>query len=122
MADVDKVLSTVEKLLRLAAPTSGAPQPERESAALEAARLISENNLVVREPDKRRRRRSPMDDFMHGDEVEIRTSAWVLNVANDHCSCSACAGLIAPRDIVWIRVIPGVGVEYRHKYAPCGVV
>lgn len=114
----DKVISTVEKLLRLAAPSSGAPEPERESAALEAARLISEHELEVvePEPEKKRRRREVEDE-----EVRVRPSAWVLSVALDWCGCAHCLGLIAPRDVVWLRVIPGRGLEHRHNYGECAI-
>lgn len=46
-----KVVQRVEKLLRLARPDAGSSEHERASAALEAAKLIAENNLVVREKE-----------------------------------------------------------------------
>lgn len=61
MADADqKVLDRVGKLLRLAAPNSGGTDAERESAMMEAAKLIAENDLVVAPaPPKPRRQRPP---------------------------------------------------------------
>jgi hypothetical protein len=43
-----KVIERAEKLLRLASPTSGSTEHERAAAALEAAKLIAEHDLVVR--------------------------------------------------------------------------
>ena len=43
-----KTLRRVENLLRLAKPSAGSTEHERASAALEAAKLIAEHDLVVR--------------------------------------------------------------------------
>lgn len=45
-----KIVERVNKLLRLAAPSGGSTEGERTSAALEAAKLISEHGLTVAEP------------------------------------------------------------------------
>jgi hypothetical protein len=60
VADADqKVLDRVGKLLRLAAPNSGGTDAERESAMMEAAKLIAENNLVVAPAPPKQRRPRP---------------------------------------------------------------
>lgn len=43
----DRAAERVEKLLRLASPSSGTTDAERTSAALEAAKLFAEHRLVV---------------------------------------------------------------------------
>lgn len=45
-----RAVELVAKLLRTAAPDSGASEPERGIAALEAAKLISEHKLIVALP------------------------------------------------------------------------
>ncbi len=104
-----KVLDRIEKLLRLAAPTSGTTEAERSSAALELVRLMSEHNVSVRgeEAAPPPRRRAP-----------VSRNVWMPSRALQHCSCSYCTKLIAPGDIIWIRVT-GHRVENRHNYTPC---
>lgn len=111
MADPDKVLDRVEKLIRLAAPTSGTTQSERESAALEIVRLICEHNLTLRETPPAEAR-----------AVHIARHAWVLTIALQHSGCSSCGGKISPGDRIWARVRPDDIVEFRHNYLkPCTV-
>lgn len=108
-ADEDKARDLIDKLLRLAAPTSGTTEEERSSAALEAARLIQEHGVTftkAAEPPAR----------------EVRTispHAWVLSVALHPCGCTFCQKLISRGDIVWVRVAPSLYVEHRHNADPC---
>lgn len=55
----EKAAALVAKLLKLAAPDSGASEAERASAALEACKLIAENNLSVATQTAARARRAP---------------------------------------------------------------
>jgi hypothetical protein len=109
----DRAVDRVEKLLRLAAPSSGSTEHERASAALEAARLIEDYDLELR-PRVSARRRHARDRQQEGERV----NAWLLSVALDHVGCSACGGLISPRDVVWLRIREDHTPEYRHRY--CG--
>lgn len=108
----EKILSRIEKLLRLAAPSSNSTEHERASAALEAAKLISEHGLGIGvrvEDEKPKSKRATK-------------GVWALLVALQHCSCSHCWKVISPGDHVWLRVVERNGgnhVEYRHNYAPC---
>lgn len=49
MSNKQAAIDRANKLLRLAGPKSGTTESERISAALEAARVIEENNLIVAE-------------------------------------------------------------------------
>lgn len=102
-----KIIERIGKLLRLAAPSSGSTEAERSSAALEAARLIDEHGVAIAEPKDKSKKR-------------VAQGVWVHTQALQHCSCSACHGLIAPGDVVWFRVVNHQR-EYRHNTKPCGV-
>jgi len=55
-----RAIERVNKLLRLAAPSSGTTEAERTNAALQAAKIFSENNLTaIYEEPKRKRRPQP---------------------------------------------------------------
>ena len=105
-----KVLERIGKLLRLAAPSSGTTEAERASAALEAARLIEEFDVDV--SSKPEAKPHP---------TRVSRGVWVPSVALQHCSCSWCSQLIAPGDVVWIRVRADNFIDYRHNYEPCKV-
>jgi hypothetical protein len=114
MPDVDPdTLELIDKLLRLAAPSSGTTIHERTVAALEAARLISENGIALAEQSVKGRRKNAKT---------VSPNAWVLSLAPYHCGCSNCGKLISPRDIVWVRVRPDLSTEFRHNYSPCRVM
>lgn len=102
MGDKKRAIDRVEKLLRVAAPDSGATQHERESAALAVVDLILEHSLTVREPEIK--------------TVKIAKHAWVMTIALQYVGCSACGRLISRGDRVWARVRPDDNVEYRHNY------
>jgi len=107
----DRILDRIEKLRRLAAASSNSTEAERASAALEMVRLMEEHDVAVKrehEAEEEKKKR-------------VAKNVWVLSVALHHVSCSHCCKVIAPRDIIWIRVMPDNRVEYRHKYKPCTV-
>ena len=108
----DKIVERVEKLLRLAAPRSGSTEPERASAALEAAKLIDEHDLVVSREEKRRKREASI----------VMKDVWFMSIALDFCSCSACSELISKGDHVWTRVVRAGQAEYRHNMVPCNMI
>jgi hypothetical protein len=105
-ASDDKIVDRVEKLLRLAAPDSNTTESERASAALEAARLVAEHGLVV---------------SRRGANVEVAPHAWVLTQALNYHGCSHCGSVISPRDIIWMRTLPGHRQEYRHNSPKCRI-
>lgn len=109
VGDDDKIVDRVEKLLRLAAPESNTTEGERESAALEAARLIAEHGLVVSRGRERR------------ELVEVAPHAWVLTQALNYHGCAFCGSVISPRDIIWMRTLPGHRQEYRHNSPKCRI-
>lgn len=106
----EKVLDRVEKLLRLAAPSSNSTEHERASAALKAAELIEEHGLTFREPSKKSEHRAT-----------VARNVWILTVAIQYTSCSHCGGKISRADVVWRRVLPDLTIEHRHNCKPCRV-
>jgi len=134
--DKKKAIERVEKLLRLAAPTSGATPNERESAALEAAKVFSENNLAVVSKDqldqaakaaKARRPRTPSPvvrttavGYRAPVPVSYGKPGWQRSVAamDGVCADPTCSGSIQRGDDVWART-SGSGVEYLHVDGPC---
>jgi hypothetical protein len=109
VANNERLRERIDKLLRLAAPKSGATEAERISAALEAARLVDEHDITFGANGHAQR------------PSRISRNAWTVSIALDHVSCSHCHQKISPRDIVWLRVCEGNRVEYRHNYRPCAI-
>jgi hypothetical protein len=107
----DKTLSRISKLLKLAAPSSNTTVAERESAALEAARLIAEFDVSIGESAE-----------IPTEPKHVSQNTWMRSVALQFCSCSYCNKQISRGDVVWIKVRPSLDVEYRHNYAPCAVI
>lgn len=103
------VVDLARKLLRTAAPSSGASLNERTIAALEAARLVDENDLTVARAEASVRKRP----------VEVAPHAWVLTQALQWCGCSKCGNLISRQDVVWQRILPGLAKEFRHNTDLC---
>ncbi len=140
MAADEKILSRVKKLLAVAAPTSGATLPERESAAVEAAKLIAvhgiviggetktETRVVYRERATRREPPPPGPTRMKtpfGTEYGVAYApnhawSWRQGVATRRATCSdsSCNGSISPGDLVWERESSGQ-MQYLHYEGPC---
>lgn len=126
MADA-KTLARIQKLLKLAAPGSNAPLPERESAAIEAAKLIAENDLVVREQERERpapRRAASPRAPRPAPRQSWTPPGWERSIASHpaYCADESCRGVILPGDAVWTRTVLtpfGVEIEYLHIEAPC---
>lgn len=111
MADLDeKIRDRIEKLLHLAAPSSGTTDAERASAAIEAARLIQEHAVTFRTEQ-------PKPERGH----KIMRNAWVLTKSLDRHGCAFCGKLISPNDIIWVRVLRVDHIEYRHNCVPCRI-
>lgn len=122
------VLERVDKLLRLAAPSSNTTEAERASAALEAARLISEHGLVVREKQAPLRRapasatpwkpRAP--ESPRTPDGDQRKYSWTHGVASHdaYCSDPECREPIDRGAAVWMR-IHNFSVQYLHYPWPC---
>lgn len=118
-----KVVDRIEKLFRLASPASGTTEHERASAALELVRLMAEHNIAIggerEEEQPRSRRREPRDS---GPKATKMRGVWALLPSYWRTDCSACGNIIAPGDIVWIRVLDGNEVQYRHNMHPCNLI
>lgn len=140
MAD-RKVVERVEKLLRLAAPSSNTSEHERASAALEAARLVAEHGLTVsgaRPPRAQARERSrPTDPYEYPYNEYTYANPWWTNVHNARRTnreppppppdgdwqlvtvhsggvCACCRTIYSRWDRVWVS-----GDQARHNYPPC---
>ncbi len=111
-----KVLERIEKLLRLAGPSSKGSDHERASAALEAARLFDKHDVELTEP-KPTGRASKVSA-----KSAVKDNAWVLSIALQPSGCSHCGNKISRGDAVWIRVTKDYSVEYRHNMRPCSVI
>lgn len=115
MASQEKTLKLIGKLLRLAAPDSGTNENERSVAALELARLISENNLSIGDS-------VPTAQQSHQPQQQKQKVAhgiWLLSVALQHTSCEQCGRMISRADVIWLRVVEGRGIQYRHNTDSC---
>jgi len=126
-----KINERVEKLLRLAAPSSNTSEPERVSAALEAARLFTEHNLVVQGPKRKAFRTRPPTtaatttapswNTPWGAPQEPSPPGWGRSVAarDSVCADPDCQEAICRGEPVWMRM-NGFKVEYIHLGAECG--
>lgn len=118
----ERALSTVKKLLRVAAPNSGASDNERTSAARQACALISEHNFVVVTHEKKNTEpRGPrMSDIVNvvinvANAAAARPSAFRRSVAahDTTCGVETCTLPIFEGETVWRRYKDGQ-VEYVH--------
>lgn len=126
MAVDPKIIERVDKLMKLAAPSSGAADPERVVAALEAVRLFSVHDLVVspREHKKRAARAksaAPPSTTTGGAARSPIPAMWRKSIAarDSVCADPECQGLIERGDEVWMK-IDGFRVEYLHVGEDCG--
>lgn len=107
MAD-PRTIALVEKLLRLAAPSSNTTKSERELAALEAARLFSVHELAVAEKPRPRAKRPERPRSTTAPRVAVwyhgatrRPTGWVpVNVLRD-AACASCSGRLHAGDGAW---------------------
>lgn len=115
-----KILERVEKLLRLAAPASHSTEHERTSAALEAARLFSEHNLIVQEKKKPRPRKPPRSSYYSPPSTPpMSYPSWerTRSPLETHCADPECQGDIALGEKVWLRHT-GLKIECLHDDWP----
>lgn len=121
------------KLLRTAAPSSGASENERTLAALRAAELVSEHNLSVvadeqeherkaRERDERRKvnknwAKNVVDEIFKraSQEVVHNTYDWHEEIAQSEHMCSQCNSRIMPGEPCWFAD----GRGYIHHDITC---
>lgn len=137
----DRVIERVNKLVRLAAPDSGATEAERVSAALEVTKLLHVHSLVLSAPVARkepRPRRAPATSRPYtGPTWQSRTNStppvggWVRGQAlrdvasrdnieaSAHRYCIECGQEIFFGDTVWIRM-KVFQPEYLHADGTCG--
>jgi len=109
MAD-PKILERIDKLMRVAAPGSGATDSERANAALEAARLVSKHGVQFHDSDSLREHTQK--------ETQVRHGVWVQTIALQHCNCSHCNKQISREDHAWVRIVEG-RAQFRHNYGSC---
>jgi hypothetical protein len=118
----DRVIARVDKLLRLAAPDSNTSEHERASAALEACRIISENNLSVcrRTVEKKRAARAPRQRATPASKP-TDVNNWRQGIAQFDAPCAdpECEQAIHAGDPVWARFC-GFTEQYIHVGADCG--
>jgi len=126
-----KIIERIEKLLRLAAPSTNS-EHERTSAALEAARLFSEHPVMVAPKEKKRSTRSrakpPAPPPQHQSpwaptivpQSFNQKPGWCRSVAarDSVCVDQDCGGAIYRGDPVWMRM-DAFRVEYIHADGPC---
>ena len=116
----------VVKLLRLAAPTSGATEAERISAALAAAELFAE----LEDKDKTTRREAQHRDapepepepnyaeYVPPEEIVPNVESWQRSrAAISAKNCLMCPRPIGVNEPTWRRVNCGV-VEWLHDACP----
>ena len=141
MADHD-IGVRIAKLLRLASPKSGSTEPERASAALEAAKLFGDHDLLIipappPKPKRFRRDQPPPSSYQqqqqhhqarHGIVVEPvfrgphSRSDWrsviVPSIPGIDLTvhCAACDGIIEPGEEAWFSNLHG---RYRHANITC---
>ncbi len=114
-ADEDKTLRRIEKLLRLAAPSSNSTEAERVSAALEVAKLFDEHPFaIVPVAEGQARERAEHK------RARVARNVWMMTIALQHCNCSHCNTLISRGDHVWVRIIDN-RAEFRHNAGPCRI-
>lgn len=122
MANDERIRARVEKLLRTAAPNSGASDNERNMAAHEAARLFVEHNFTVAfAPPKRPRQTKPPSDpfapFTHGSPGPAWSGlAWTEVDLTSDCVCAACGRMILTAEVAWYDPVFG---QYRHYDITC---
>jgi hypothetical protein len=111
----------VQKLLRLASPTSGAPEPERISAALAAAALFVElegkkktpRNVEPAAQEDPHAHRGPTTPPSHVEPWHrSRTSANI-----PCCASPSCKKPVGMNQACWRRVAAGQ-VEWLHENCP----
>jgi hypothetical protein len=126
-----KIIDRIEKLLRLAAPSTNS-EHERTSAALEAARLFSEYPLMIVPKEKKRSTRSrakppappqqsPWAPTIVPQSFSLKPG-WCRSVAarDSVCDIEDCGGPIYRGDPVWMRM-DAYRVLYIHVDGPCDV-
>jgi hypothetical protein len=117
VANDERIRARVEKLLRTAAPNSGASDNERQMAALEAARLFAEHSFTVGfAAPKRPRQPRPATTDSQRTIIRWPETAWTeVDIAID-CVCGACGKLISVGEPAWYDPMFGV---YRHYDITC---
>lgn len=119
-----QLIAQVEKLLRLAAPSSGSTEHERAVAGIEAARLFVEHDLTVqaREPVRRAAARQPAPPRRWPPSPMAPPGQnWRRSVAarDSLCDDPDCQGMIFEGDPVWMKM-SGFKAKYIHIGGPCG--
>lgn len=134
-----KLGERIEKLLRLAAPSSNSTEAERISAALEAARLFAGSALVIASkpepPPPRKKTHASRGGWTQPPEARYAQpvtfnsvggpfshpgSGWAPTTAQDSEMCSHCGETIDKGAAAWVQ-IKGFTVMYLHNgNGPCG--
>lgn len=129
MADPrERAAGLASKLLRTAAPSSGASENERTIAALRAAELVAEHNLSVvageQEHERKARERQNRKNWARSvvDEVIKRATQeahsavdWHEQIAKSEIRCSQCHEKIMPGEPCWYAE----GKGYIHHNITC---
>lgn len=127
MAADKRILERVNKLLRLAGPSSGTTEAERVSAALAAADLVEKHNLTVieAEPVSRASMRAPQKRAPSSSSayapIRRRPSPpqFRMSIAARSGVCMECDEPIEENSKVWFR-LRNLQPEYIHADGRCG--
>lgn len=106
----ERAAGLAQKLLRTAAPSSGASENERTTAALHAADLIEKHELtiVAAEPEQERKARERAERRARRAAVVYASAVHTPDerdfhevVAKEPYPCSACGRTIRPGELTW---------------------
>lgn len=119
-----KIIERAEKLARLASPASNTTISERQNAALEVCKMISEHDLVIRPREQKRKTRRSAPIVRQPSNpwsVQQVPPGWARSVATRDgvCADPDCGGTIFRGDRVWAK-ITGFDVTYLHIGEDCG--
>ncbi len=119
-----RAVALANKLLALAAPTSGTTQAEQDSAAQKALKVILDNGLVTAIPEApTRRKRKPASRTqtaqpVYSPPVYYPGSNWTEVYVATPCLCVVCSTTIFAGDYAWFDSSQG----YRHYDITCDSV
>ncbi len=107
-----KIIDRIQKLWRLASPTSGSTEAERASAALTALDMMDKHGISLD---------INTSNYRAAASSEERTYAvrdvWMRVQSQGHSRCSACSNLISPGDMIYVRPVRDqFEYEFRHHY------
>lgn len=120
----DKAIDLANKLLRTAAPLSGATEAERTNAALHAAELVAQHDLVLAVADKHQHRRKReahepqrRETKVHwphapaGPRYSYSSHDWREFTLQVAVGCANCGKTMMPGDAVFVQPSTGLFIH-----------